>query len=234
MAVELERIERQHVADVVIDQLLDLMITGKLRSGEKLPGESDLAGRLGVGRNSVREALKVLQTLGILERHQGNGSYVAESYKMPFDWMLFPLLSKIGTSQDLVELRRVIELGVTELVIEKACVSSFDRLEAKLNAFERAGARDDFDVDEVVQRDVEFHTCLAELTGNSALVELSKLVMKLFQPSMKAHLTSPEGFEVSASHHRSVFEAITTRDHDQARRSIVAAFEEWKRFIDVS
>lgn len=232
MAIELERIDRQNVADYVIHQLLNQMVGGKLKSGDKLPGENEIATQLGVGRNSVREAMKVLQTLGILERHQGDGSYVAESYKMPFDWLLFPLLSRIGTSQDLVELRRVLEIGVTELVIEKASTADFDELEQRMLAMEDASKNKEIDGDLLAELDVEFHITLARITKNPALVELSKLVMKLFAPSMKAHLTSPDGLPVATKDHRMFVEALRMRDRDDARRVVVASFEHWKRFIN--
>jgi DNA-binding FadR family transcriptional regulator len=232
--LEFERINKAAVADEVIRQLLDQMIAGALKAGDKLPSESEMADMFGVGRNSVREAIKVLQTLGIVERWQGDGSYVAESYKMPFDWLLFPLLSRVRTSSDLVELRRVLEIGVTELVIEKASPEDFDELEKKIEAMEQVGQQDPLDGDAAVETDVEFHIALARVTRNPALEQLSELVMRLFAPSMKKHLTSPEGIIHAREDHRIFFGALKMRDRDQARRSVFEAFEHWKRFIDLS
>ena len=231
MALDLEPINRQNTVDTLLRQLLDRMLSGKLKPGDKLPGEIEMAAQLGASRNSIREAFKVLQTLGILERRQGDGTYVAESYKMPFDWVLFPLLSRLETSQDLVELRHVLESGIAELVIEKATPEDFDALEEKKTVFESITRRAPLDADEVVQADVEFHLTLARITRNDAIEELAKLVFRLVAPSMKAHLTSPDGTAHAIHDHRAVLDALKMRSRDQAQRCVVAAFEHWRRFI---
>ena len=231
--MELEKIPRDRVADVVIRQLIDRMLNGTLKAGDRLPAESEMAARVGVGRNSIREAMKVLQTLGFVERRQGDGSYITASYEMPFDWLLFPLLSRIGTSRDLVELRRVLELGVTELVIEKAGEAELRRLATVVERFERHGASDPFVVEQVVADDVTIHITLAEITGNAALIALARLVMKLFEPSMRAHLSSVAGYTTATRDHRAFFDAVRARDRDEVRRIIVRSFEHWESYIDL-
>ena len=100
MSTDIEKhftpVKRAAASDEVMQQLLELMIAGRIRPKDRLPTESELATRIGVGRNSVREAMKVLDTLGLVERRQGDGTYIVESYSMPFQWLLFGLLSQSG------------------------------------------------------------------------------------------------------------------------------------------
>ena len=236
--MELEQIPRDNVADAVIRQLLNRMLDGRLKPGGKLPTENEMAAQIGVGRNSIREALKVLQALGFVVRRQGSGSYIAESYEMPFDWLLFPLVSRIGTSKDLVELRLALELGVTEIVIEKAGEKDFAVLEQRIADFEMHGKKgteraETLDIDAAVRDDVRLHLALAELTGNAALIALARLVMKLFELSMRAHLSSADGYSTAKRDHRAFCDAIRSRDRDEARRKIIRSFEHWKTYIDL-
>lgn len=233
MAMELKPIAKQNVVDVVIQSLLDQMISGSLKSGEKLPGENDLSKQLGVGRNSVREALKVLQTLGILERHQGDGSYVAESYQMPFDWMLFPLITKIGNSDNLVELRLAIELGMIELIIDKITDDDLNKFEQNIEQFTGLTEAVKRNIDQLVELDVNFHLAIAELTENPALIEIARLIMKLYEPSMKRHLLSPEGPGHAIRDHNNFVEALRARDRKMLRRNLIVAFEHWQEYIDL-
>ena len=233
MALQLNPVKRSSIVDALLQQLVDQMISGNLKPGDVLPSEAEIAQQWQASRNSVREAFRVLQALGIIERRQGDSSRVAESQAMPFDWLLFPILQRIGTSQELVELRLVLELGVTELVIEKARPEDFGQLEVRMRRLEALQQQETIDGDAAVDADTDFHMALTELTANRALVELSKLVMRLYAPSMKAHLTSPGGVAQATSDHRRFLEALRMRDRDEARRAVVASFVHWSRYIDL-
>ena len=103
-SIKLTPISRPNIADMVLEQLLDQLTSGRLKLGDKLPAEVELASQVGIGRNSVREAMKVLQVLGVIERRQGDGSYVAQEPNVPFKSLLLSLFSRIGTSEGMVEL----------------------------------------------------------------------------------------------------------------------------------
>ena len=234
MPLSLSKISKSNVADNVIDQLLALLLSDKLSLGDSLPPEAELAAALGIGRNSVREAMKVLQVLGIVERRQGDGSYIAEKLELPFASLIFALMSKIGTSTDLVELRRVLEIGTVELVIEKATEEDIQFLREKVERFEELAFRGNPALGQVVEADTGFHLALVEVTKNKALQELCRFIMRLFQPSMASHLSSSRGFRQAAKGHRSTFEAIEARDRQRAREAIIDSFNVWRDYIRVA
>jgi GntR family transcriptional repressor for pyruvate dehydrogenase complex len=226
-------IKRSAASDVVIMQLLDLMIARRIRPGDRLPAENEMAQRIGVGRNTIREAMKVLEVLGYIERRQGDGTYIVESYQMPFQWLLFPLISRIGTSNHVVELRRVLELGITELVIEKATDEDLAEIESHMKKFEAFENIEPFPESSAVANDVEIHVTIAEITENPALVEITRLVMKLFEPSMGAHMRTKKGFREAVESHKDILNAIKKRDKRAARSEVLRSFESWKQFIEV-
>ncbi len=233
MAVLLNKISKANVVDTVIAQLLDRLLEGELKVGDKLPAETELAGQVGVGRNSIREAMKVLQVLGIIERRQGDGSYISSSFNVPFDSLLFSLIGKISKPEELVELRRVLELGVMELVIEKADEEDFRLLQEKVDLLDRYAKMDPIPIDEAIRADMAFHLALIDVTRNDALVEFGKLIMRLFQASMIAHIATPQGIRRAVQDHNAILREIRARDKQAAREMIIQSLMVWREYIQI-
>ena len=231
MSIQLNKISKANVVDTVIEQLLDLLLEGKLKVGDRLPAETELAAQVGVGRNSIREAMKVLQVLGILERRQGDGSYISSVFKVPFDSLLFSLIGKISKPEDLVELRRVLEIGVMEVVIEKSTDKDFEILEEKVKILSDFAQMEPIPLDKAIKADMAFHLTLIEMTRNDALVQFGKLIMRLFQSAMIAHIATPIGIRQAVQAHSSILAAIRSRDREKARAMIIQSLIVWKEYI---
>lgn len=234
MPIQLNRISKANVVDTVIGQLLDLLLSGKLKVGDRLPAETELATQVGVGRNSIREAMKVLQVLGILERRQGDGSYISPEFNVPFESLLFSIVGKIGNPKDLVELRKVLELGVMELVVEKASEKDFELLDEKVAVLEKYSLLEPIPLDDAITADMAFHLALIEMTGNTALAELGKMIMRLFQSSMIAHITTPQGIRRAVQDHKAILAAIRARNREEAREMIIQSLIVWKDYIHIT
>lgn len=231
MPVVLSRIYKTNVVDTVIGQLVDLLVSGKLRLGERLPSELELAAQLGVGRNSIREAMKVLQVLGMIERRQGDGSYIREAMDFPLDSFLLPLAAKIKSAQELLELREVLELGVLELVLLRAMEGDFARLEENIKQFEEYAYQVPLPKKEVVRIDMNFHISIIEITQNQALVQLGTIIMRLFQSSMEDHITAKEGILHAVIAHKEILRAMRARDLNGARKAVIDSLSIWKEYI---
>ena len=233
MSIKLSKVNKSNVADTVIEQLIELILSGNLKLGDKLPTEVELASQVGIGRNSVREAMKVLQVLGIIERRQGDGSYISTKFSIPYDSLLLTLFSKIASPNELVELRRMIEVGIADLVVEKAKDADIERLEAAISRLESFTHTAVFSPDEVMKADMKFHTTFIEITDNKAIIELGRLIMRLFESSMLAHLSSPEGVERAVRDHRAICCSVKERDREKLRDGIVRSFDIWKEYIKI-
>ena len=233
MAVKLSPVAKASVADMVLEQLLDLFMAGSLKLGDRLPSELELAKQLGSGRNTVREAMKVLQVMGVIERRQGDGSYVATEISVPLKPLLLALFSRMGTTAEMVELRRVLEVGLVDLVIEKASDDDLERLERTIDEYATAIDQPDLATEELVELDLSFHYTMFEITQDGSIIDLGKLIMRLFASSIAAHLSSEGGVTRAVEDHRRILAAIRSRDRDAARTAVIQSYRIWKQHIRI-
>lgn len=127
-----KRLESKPKSTYVIDQIVRAIQEGEYKIGDKLPSERMIAEQIGVSRPSVREALISLQLTGIVERHQGNGTFIRGSEKRAIS-RAYSLLEETKNIFEIFELQKVLEIGVAELAAEKVDVQSFTEIENALN-----------------------------------------------------------------------------------------------------
>ncbi|MGQ9629433.1 MAG: FadR/GntR family transcriptional regulator [bacterium] len=126
----LEPIERGSAVEGVISRIKDALVEGRLNPGDKLPTELELMDMLGVGRGTVREAIKILSAFGVVEIRRGDGTYIADSITPPsLDPLLFSLILERRTPEDLLEIREMLELDFIEKAIERATDEDFAKME---------------------------------------------------------------------------------------------------------
>ncbi|MBR1396851.1 MAG: FadR family transcriptional regulator [Selenomonadaceae bacterium] len=177
--VSLKPINDMSVVQQVIDRLTNAMINKELRPGDKLPPEMELAAMLGVGRNSVREAIKVLTSFGVLETRRPEGTFVTNGSS---DRMIEPLLYGIILDQTdslnaLKELRELIDLGILKLAIQKATKQDMELLSKRLLQLKEKLKT--ADVEAIFEADDNFHEAISEAAHNSLSAKIATLVRKL-------------------------------------------------------
>ena len=130
----LKKINNESVVQRVINCLTDAMINKELRPGDKIPTELELSETLGVGRNSIREAIKILVYLGVLEIRRAEGTFVCEGFtESMIDPMIYGIiLDKADSYDNLMELREMMESGVVRLAMTKYTEEDIRNLEEKL------------------------------------------------------------------------------------------------------
>jgi GntR family transcriptional repressor for pyruvate dehydrogenase complex len=218
------------VTDEAIEKLRAMIVSGQLRPGERLPREADLAGTLGLSRNSLREAVRALSLVRILDVRQGDGTYVSS---LAADSLLEALNFIVEFHRDasvleLLEVRRILEPAASA---RAAVLMSADAIAALEEILTRATAESS--VEELVQADVEFHRAIAIAAGNSVL---ASLIESLSGPTQRARVwrgITQEGALVrTLAEHRSIFDAISRHDPEMARTWAtvhIAGVEEWLR-----
>ena len=206
-------ISRVSAADAVRDQLLDLIQSGQLPPGTKLPPEHELARRFGLSRPVVREALGALRAAGVLESRSGAGTFVKAS--RPTTAML--LLGRHAPAQ-LHEVRCHLEIPGAGLAARRRTAEQLTRL---VEIVEHHSGR--VDVDEWVRDDLAFHVTLAEATGNDLharfvheLRELQHEQSVLMAGANEGALRAPD------EEHRAIVEAVARRDEAAARDAMAA------------
>ena len=203
------------------ERIVDLIHDRKLAPGEPLPTEPQLVSLLGASRNSVREAIRALQALGIVEIRHGRGTFVGEAPLEVFTPSLsFRIRSGHGgvsALRDLVEVRELLEVG---LIAEVARTISPARLSALDALVRRMG--DDPEADRA------FHALLSESHGNQLVLQLIQLFWDVYH-SVESELPRPadRAAEVEARHDR-IVEALRARDPRAAQEAMRRHFTEVK------
>jgi DNA-binding FadR family transcriptional regulator len=218
------------VTDEAIEKIKAMIVSGELRPGDRLPREPDLAERLGLSRSSLREAVRALSLVHILDVRQGNGTYVTS---------LEPglLMEALGFIVDyhrddnvlfFLEVRRILEPAATAMAATSMPDEDVGRLGRLLD---RLGEKPS--VADLVANDLEFHQRIAGGTGNPVL---SSLVESLSGPTQRARLwrglTQEGAVERTLREHRAIWSAIAARQPDVARAWAtvhVAGVEQWLR-----
>jgi GntR family transcriptional repressor for pyruvate dehydrogenase complex len=213
-----EQIKKSSTPQMVAEQILARITSGGLPAGARLPAQRQLAGQLGVGRSSVREAVNALMVMGHLEVRQGSGTYVGPGPPAGLGGLeqLAAALEAVDIL-DLMEAREMLESHSARLAAERAEAGQIRQLERQLEKMEATHA----DYGNFLQADLKFHELVAEATGNPVLVELTKVVLgKLSQQHsrMKTDRLSPEYRRASISSARNIVQAIASGDGDGAAR----------------
>lgn len=216
-------VKKTRVYEEIVHKIKGMIEQGRLKSGDQLPAERELAETFKVSRSSVREALRALESRGFLESRQGNGTYIASQ---PVEELVAPLASAILTEKDalmeLFEMRRLIEPNLAYLAAERATPEEIREMEITLNTQEEMVARGETGM--VV--DKTFHDLLVGATKNSVLIRLMDTVMDALTESRDKYLQVEGRPEKSLSGHRELVKAIKAGDKELASRIMREHLEE--------
>ncbi len=204
----LTRVRRKSVRAQVFEQLRDQIMSQVWRPGTKIPSENTLSETLGVSRVSVREALQMLASLGLVEMRQGGGTFVREYAAELFLNPLTPMLALEKTDVvHVLEYRRVVEKGIVSLVVERAGDVEVARLEGAYRTMEDARA----DGHAFARADLEFHLALAHATQNPVIIKINEVIKSVLSASMES-IVDVLGIEDGLHYHRRILDAIIARD----------------------
>ncbi|WP_308635092.1 FadR/GntR family transcriptional regulator [Paenibacillus silvisoli] len=217
-----EPIERKTMVMEITDRLLSYLLSGKIRPGAKLPAERQLSEAIGVGRSSLREALKALTVLGLLEVRHGDGTYLkrADSELLPrvIEWGL--LLGEKRT-MDLIEARQTIEVSVAKLAAARRDEGQLAELKEIVDRLDTTGNTNSV-FEAYTESDIAFHMKLAEIAGNTVLRDMLTSIRSLLRVWIKSVVASEGSTQFSYEEHLAVYRAIEQGDPDAAARAMDA------------
>ncbi|GAA1588681.1 FadR/GntR family transcriptional regulator [Kribbella karoonensis] len=216
------------VTDTAIEAIKQMIVSGELQPGDRLPREADLAARLGLSRNSLREAVKALALIRVLEVRQGDGTYVTSlDPALLMETMAFVLdLQQDASVLEFFEVRRILEPAAAARAALRMPDTEVTAMRALLDDL-----GEDPSADDQLACDVEFHRLLAIGSGNRAL---ASIIESLRQPTYRARiwrgLTQTGAVHRSLAEHRSILDAIAAREPEVARAWAtvhIAGVERW-------
>jgi GntR family transcriptional repressor for pyruvate dehydrogenase complex len=217
-------IQRRDLVAQVRDAIIEMIREQDLNPGDQLPSEGQLHQDLGVGRSTVREAVRILVHLGVVETRQGQGTFVGRRRAIHGESLIDRLVD--AHVPDVHEARRAMEMEAVGLAAERRNDADLKAMRAALKACRDAVARKD--MVRFAQADRKFHTLVVEATANSVLVglygELSDVLLTTMQE------LAPLGDLESAGHvHDLIFQAILDKNPAAARRALRTHLNETER-----
>ena len=213
----LDPISRTTVVDEIVERLIGLIIDEGLKPGDQLMPERELMARLEVGRSSLREAIKTLCALGVLEIKRGTGTYIGYGdtsiLTKPLAWGLFLNQTSI---QQVIEARSVIEVALAGWAAERATeveIAAIGRLLDQLEANQS-------DMGSYVDSDLAFHLAIARAAHNDMLFNVLTIFQHVLRVWMETTYKESKGTKDSMALHREIFAAIQSRDAATAREAM--------------
>ena len=201
----------------VAEQIRKLIASGALKAGDRLPAERDLALKLGVGRSSIRDAVRTLEVMGILEPRQGHGTLVRDHSA---DALVVPLRSALSRKREMVsellDVRRIIEPALAARAAKNASADEIARMEHILSRHEEKLRRGE----QAMEEDSQFHYAIALAARNGVVLRVLDVLMDLLVESRSRSLQVPGRPQRSFDGHRRILRAIQRRDAKGAEAAV--------------
>jgi len=212
-------VARRKVYEQVAEQLLGQVVARRLKPGDVLPPERELTESFGVGRSSIREALRMLESQGVISAVNG-GSFVVSDAASPLNSslrLMFTLDDRTGI-HDLFELRRILEVEAAALAAGRHGGGHLDEMDAAIE--EMATSLDDNGGDRFIDADLRFHLAVAEATGNRLVLHSMQAVRDVVRRALMTVFVIPQSPESAVVEHRGIRAAIASGDPARARQEM--------------
>lgn len=228
-----QTIRRASVVDEVIESFKQALIQGKLRPGQRLPPENELAQQFGVGRSAIREAMKMLEALGVISINQGNGTYIAQRASSSFlNPLVFAVLLESGATSEILDLRVLIQAGYCQLAAQRATPEDWQRIYEVEREWESNVALPEQDIDRLTQMDLSFHYALLDATHNPLVIKIGRAIEDLFFASIRSTLSRTEWRPVAVSGHRSILAAMKAGQPEAIRVAVLNSLSTWGKVVN--
>ena len=205
------------VSERISRDISRLIVDGKLVTGDRIPGERELATLTNSSRASVRQALSELQLRGLIERRRGAGTVVADLRRPSIDApLLAPLDSKERLLREVMDMRDVIEPQIAARAAQRASTQDITMLRQTIEAAEALLTAPAAPGRRFAKFDLEFHMALARMTHNSMLTHLLEVMNEWIAPVRHARLQTEQRVTASIRAHRDIYTAVQAHDATKA------------------
>ncbi|MGW1339604.1 FadR/GntR family transcriptional regulator [Kribbella sp. NPDC002412] len=212
--------------DVVVRSIKQMIVNGTLKSGDKLPIEKDLGESLGVSRGPLREAVRALSIMGVLETRQGDGTYVTA---LDPSLLLAPMgfvvdLQNHSGAHHLHAVRRMLETEAAALAAGRITPEALQAAEAVLGRAEaELSGKGEPDHEAIIDSDIAFHRLIAEASGNPVLEALIEALSgRTVRGRLWRSISQTGADETTHAEHRAILAALAAHDPDRARARMAA------------
>jgi GntR family transcriptional regulator, transcriptional repressor for pyruvate dehydrogenase complex len=231
--MKITRVKQQTVVAQVMNQIKELIASGQFKPYDRIPTEADLAKTFGIGRSSIREAIKIFHHLGIMESRTKTGTFINDASHISTEALTWSILLGKGDLYEIVDLREIIEQKalstLTELAAHKPKQAQpvLDDLALKVAAMEAAtrAAR----LNALIQADYDFHGVIIGSSGNALFMSIyATLRSFMFEEIKKTNLLETER-SAMVREHRAILNAILSGDTQKVLRAFARHIETTRR-----
>lgn len=211
------------VSKIVLEKIKEALINKEIKPGDYLPSESELAKGFGVGKSSIREAIKMLEAMGIVKIIRGQGTMICDQPSSNnIDSLLFQFLIQKSEIEDVVELRAMFEIAYTKMAMEKASDEDYKKIEETIKVFENKIN----DSEQTFKDDLMFHYTVLYSTHNPYVIKIGESILQLFSNSIKKSVALTPKWALED--HKKIFEAMKTKNEQEISNCINASLKRWK------
>ncbi|GGC76383.1 hypothetical protein GCM10007216_03670 [Thalassobacillus devorans] len=198
------------ISKEIVEIIKDNLVNGELKPGDKLPTEKELIEQLGVSRTPVREAIKILESLGVIQIKRGEGMFVTEKpSQLTLNPLIFSLIMHSTNVHKLIEFRQHFEVLLLNMLLTKKNLN-IERIEAVYQSqIERMNPS--LSPEELVDIDLEFHHAVLEETDNPFLTEIGRTIYELIRPRM-IHFKHSKNIERTLATHKTYLDYLKGKD----------------------
>lgn len=224
----LQPVKKITIPDSIIEQLIKY-IQDELKPGDKLPSERGMISFLGVGRTSLREALRALEGMGVVETKAGEGTYVSTDsnriYSKPLELGVFDNKQSI---KEIFDARCIVEVGMMRLVVPRITNKEIKECRVIIEGMELLGI-DEFEA--FLDLDYQFHKILSEASGNGVIIEFLNLTHRIIDEERSHTSINQKGLEKSIEVHYNILDSIADGDVDLSVKAVEEHMEWTKELL---
>lgn len=209
-------IKNTKVYEQVIDQIKNMIVDGTLKKGDKLPSERELVQELQVSRTSIREALRALEIIGLVECRQGEGNFIRQSFESSlFEPLSIMFMLQESSMEEVLDLRKIIEVETAASAARQISDEEIENLSQLINKL-----KDTYDEEMGVQIDKEFHYKIAKASKNylilNILITVSSLIDNFIKDARSKILEEEKNKSALIAQHENIFLGLLHHDPKEA------------------
>lgn len=220
-------IGRPSIVDQIMERIIADITKGTYKPGTKLPNEYELIAELQVSRNSLREAMKILSAMGIVEIRRGDGTYVCSQINpSAFDRVVYSMISGLSTSAELLELRQILDDATVRMAIEKITPQEIDQLKDNIQQMKQAIRNGS--VEQAQEIDYQFHMILIESCKNIFFSRLTKGVYSIFEQSIGENVRLEKVDSKAPVYHEQILNCIISKEYSNVHKVVKDSLITWR------
>lgn len=217
-----KKIKKTTAVETIVEQIKEMISSGNIIAGQQFPSERELASIMGVSRATIREAMHALNSLGIVDIRSGDGTFLIDNTSILSDHFKIQCLLKKFTVLEMIEARRLLEIEIVNLAVERANKENIEYLEEMYKETQVAFSSPD----EFIKADFAFHMAIAEAAHNTFLAEMLNTTRDLLLEINIQVIQKPDQIICADAGHAAILQAIKVRDKNMAGN-------EMKKHIDM-